>query len=104
MSFTVVLLVVILWHLNNKIQRLNELSGQSFVEESSTLRQSVLNFVITFSVRILFTVLQMADVFSVVDLRQFWSIQFEFLLCLICEVLPPFLLIYGHLTNKIEDE
>lgn len=55
---------------------------------------------VSFSIRILLTALQMAEVFTMAQLRQFWALQLEFLLCIICEILPSYNLIYQHLRNR----
>lgn len=73
---------------------INELSGQRFVDENVSIRRTVFFFVLSYSPRIMITSLQMAEVFTITDLRQFWALQLEFLLCLICELTPSYNLVY----------
>jgi len=60
----------------------------------------MLIFVASFVLKVCMTSLQMAEVFTAVDLRQFWSIQLELLICIICEILPPLFFIRQHMKNN----
>ena len=57
----------------------------------------VLLFVGSFYLRLIMTALQMAEVFTVIDLRQFWALQLEFLMCILCELVPQCYFIIQHM-------
>lgn len=91
---TGVVLVSLLFYIKSNINLINEISGQEFVDENICIRRTVIVFCVSFSLRIVMTSLQMAEVFTSVDLHQFWALQLEFLLCVICEMIPSFNLVY----------
>ena len=97
LGLVVFCLILILFTLNQMIKKLNKLSGESFVNESSLLKRAVLLFVASFILRIVMTSLQIAEVFTPMDLGPFWAIQFELLMCVFCELIPPTNFLLQHL-------
>ena len=71
---TASILVLIVGHLYFKIRSLSKLSKEDFVKENKRLQFPVLIFAGSFYLRMIMTALQMAEVFTSVDLRQFWAV------------------------------
>ena len=89
LGVTATFLLLILLHLYLKIRSLSKLSKEDFVQENTRLQMPVLFFVASFYLRLIMTALQMGEVFTSADLRQFWAVQLEFLMCILCELVPP---------------
>ena len=71
-------------------------------DESRELRYWVLIQVATYVIKIVLTMLQLTNVFTNADLRQFWAVQLEVLICIITEVVPPFYFLRMHVKNNSE--
>ena len=97
LGVTATFLLFILGHLYRKIRSLSRLSQEDFVQENTRLQMPVLLFVGSFYLRLIMTALQMAEVFTVIDLRQFWALQLEFLMCILCELVPQCYFIIQHM-------
>ena len=88
--------------LQGKISKLNELSNDVLRDESRDLRYWVLIQVATYIIKIVLTLLQLTGVFTNADLRQFWAVQLEVLICFITEIVPPFYFLRMHVKNNSE--
>ena len=65
--------------------------------EKKQVLYTVVTFSVAFTVKIFVTTLQMTNVFTAVDLGEFWCTVLEFGLSIVCELVPLYCFIYQHI-------
>ena len=60
----------------------------------------VLILVTFYVIKIVLNALQVAEVFTTVQLRQFWAVELEIVLSMTSEMLPPFYFLFLHVKNN----
>ena len=65
---------------------------------------TVILFSIGYSLRIIFTILQMASVVNVQSIGEFPAVQLECCLSLLCDMPPLYYFVYQHIVNLTDEQ